>query len=184
VGNSKDARLANLLGAVAIGVHDAVAEAIAAEVDLDPASSTALVAMLDFTPAGTVRRLSQVVGLTHSGTVRLVDRLVALGFVTRRPGGDARSRSISLTPAGRRIALKARRARRAALDRTVSSLSPAERDSLTELSAALVEQLTAARLAQRSAGQAPAGGALCRICDFAACGRSAGTCPAAGVASH
>ncbi len=184
MGNSKDARLANLLGAVAVGVHDAVADAIAAAVGLDPASSTALVAMLDFTPAGSVRRLSQVVGLTHSGTVRLVDRLVALGYVTRRAGGDARSRSISLTPAGRRIALRARRARRTALERSVASLSPVERDSLTELSVALVERLTAARLAQRSAGEPPAGGALCRLCDFTACGRAAGNCPAAGVASH
>jgi MarR family transcriptional regulator, negative regulator of the multidrug operon emrRAB len=181
VGNSKDARLGNLLGAVAVGVHDAVADAIADAVGLDPASSTAVVAMLDFTPAGTVRRLSQVVGLTHSGAVRLVDRLVALGYVTRRPGGDARSRSISLTPAGRRIALKARRARRDALGRTLASLSPVERDSLTELSAVLVQQLTAARLAQRSAGQPPASGALCRLCDFTACGRRAGQCPAADM---
>jgi MarR family transcriptional repressor of emrRAB len=184
VGNSKDARLANLLGAVAVGVHDAMADAIAGAAGLDPASSTALVALLDFTPAGTVRRLSQVVGLTHSGTVRLVDRLATAGFVRRRAGGDARSRTISLTPAGRRIALKARRARQQALDRTVACLSADERDSLTELTAALVAGLTAARLEQRSAGQPPAGGALCRLCDFTACGRSAGHCPAAATADR
>ena len=55
--------------------------------------------------------LGQVLGLTSSGVTRLVDRLVAGGWVTRAPGRDARSRQLTLSAAGRdraRVVLRAR----------------------------------------------------------------------------
>src|SRR3979411_97467 len=90
---ASDARLANLLGALSTGLMDGVHEATSTAAQLDEAAASALIALLDFSPRGSVRTLSQVVGLTHSGTVRLVDRLVNAGYVTRNPGRDARSRS-------------------------------------------------------------------------------------------
>jgi DNA-binding MarR family transcriptional regulator len=177
VSNSR-ARLVNLLGAVAIGLGDAIDESVAGATSLDRAASTALVAMLDFTPAGSVRTLSQVVGLTHSGAVRLVDRLVAAGHVRREPGADARSRAISLTPSGRRTARAARRARQRALEQVVDGLPPHDQDALAVLAPQVVGRLTSLRLEQRAAGRAPAGGALCRLCDFTACGRAQRACPA------
>ena len=91
---SSDARLVNLVGALTTGLTDAINDAITAVTGLDPVASTALIALLDFLPGGSVRRLSQAVGLTHSGAVRLLDRLVAAGLVARGTGDDARSRSI------------------------------------------------------------------------------------------
>ena len=52
----------------------------------------------------TVNQLCNVLGLTHSGAVRLIDRLAEAGLVTRGPGDDKRSRSITLTAQGRAVA--------------------------------------------------------------------------------
>jgi DNA-binding MarR family transcriptional regulator len=182
VSNSNE-RLANLLGAASVGVADSVQESMVAAGGLDLAGSSALVAMLDFTPAGTVQALSQVMGLTHSGAVRLVDRLAEAGHVERTAGDDARSRRVRLTRRGSTVARRVRAARETALADVVDGLTAAERAALTKLSARIVARLTDQRLAARAAGSTPAGGALCRVCDFAACGRPEGLCPAANTAA-
>src|SRR5258708_22112582 len=95
------AGLATLLGAVATGVMGQVGAACAEAAQLSGAGPEALIVMLDFSPEGSVHTLSQAVGLTHSGAVRLVDRLAEAGWVTRRPGDRARSVKIGLTRRGR-----------------------------------------------------------------------------------
>ena len=172
-------RLANLVGALATGVADGMQEAMCAAAGVDAASASALVALLDFCPGGSVQYLSSVVGLTHSGTVRLVDRLVDAGYVARVRGRDARSRSVTLTPPGTTLARRVRRARSRGIAQMLATLSEPERARLTELSEMLVGTLARERLVRRARGDVPAGGALCRTCDFAACGRDLGRCPAA-----
>ena len=179
VSRATDARLANLLGALATGLTDGVHEATSTTAQLDEIAAAALIALLDFSPRGSVQTLSQVIGLTHSGTVRLVDRLVDAGYVVRMPGRDARSRSPILTATGTRVARRVRIAREGAIARHLGKLSKIERATLTGLCERLVSAVTKQRLAQRRAGLTPAGGALCRMCDFGACGREKGTCPAA-----
>ena len=184
VSRASDARLANLLGALSTGLTDGVHEATSTAAQLDEVAATALIALLDFSPRGSVRTLSQVIGLTHSGTVRLVDRLVTAGYVARMPGRDARSRSPILTTTGATVARRVRSARERAIARHLVTLSSNERSSLTRLCESLIGAVTKHRLEQRNAGLTPAGGALCRMCDFAACGRDKGTCPAAAVAAQ
>jgi MarR family transcriptional repressor of emrRAB len=179
----RDARLANLLGALCLAVTDHVGEETLAAAGLDGVAPAALVALLDFSPRGTIEALSQVVGLTHSGTVRLADRLVSAGYVERGPGRDARSRMLTLTPAGGVVAQRVRAARAVALERTVEHLSERQRASLASLCEVLIADATRRRLEQRAAGARPTGGALCRMCDFAACGRDVGSCPAARTAA-
>lgn len=175
-------RLTNLLNAVALGLNDAF-EAAAEDQSLDMKAATALVALLDFTPSDSVRRLSQVIGLTHSGTVRLVDRLAAAGFVRRGAGDDMRSLKVALTPEGRLKALGVRRRRESAAMSALAGLSRAQCDQLTRVCEAIIVNTTTQRLAIRASGGAPAGGALCRLCDFGACGRASGRCPAASTAA-
>jgi MarR family transcriptional regulator, negative regulator of the multidrug operon emrRAB len=180
---SGDARLANLLGALSTGLTDGVQEAMSAASQVDDGAATALIALLDFSPRGSVQTLSQVLGLTHSGTVRLVDRLVNAGYVARTPGRDARSHSPRLTTTGAKVARRVRVAHEGAIAHTLGTLSDVERATLTRLCERLVSAITRQRLAQRAAGVTPAGGALCRMCDFTACGRDKGTCPAAEAAA-
>ena len=178
MGNSNDARTTNLLAAAVLGLDDALREAVTEATGLDLAAATAMVAMLDFTPAGSVLMLSRVVGLTHSGTVRLVDRLVALGYADRGDGPDARSRTVRLTRSGRVLARKARRAREAVLQEVLLDLKPQQRQAISDFSATLVGGIARRRRAERAEGSVPPGGALCRLCDFTACGRRDGRCPA------
>lgn len=179
VSTSRDARLANLLGALSTGLADGIHESTIAAAELEGAAPAALIALLDFSPDGSVHALSQVVGLTHSGAVRLVDRLVAAGYAERGPGRNARSLTVTLTPTGVAVARRVRAARQSAITRTIGQLSDSQRATLTELCESLISELTRQRLEQRAAGGTPAGGALCRMCDFTACGRDHGACPAA-----
>ena len=176
-------RLDNLLAALALGICDAL-ESTFREDGFDSTAAAVLVALLDFTPSGSVQRLSDVIGLTHSGAVRLVDRLAAGGLVERDAGDDLRSKCVTLTRAGRRAALRLRRKRAQVVQSALGGLTAAQRRQLTTACEAAVGSVTAQRLAMRAAGETPAGGALCRLCDFAACGRAEGRCPSAVMRAH
>jgi MarR family transcriptional repressor of emrRAB len=176
-------RLANLLAAAALGLTDRLEDLGSEGAGVDTAAAMALVALLDFSPHGSLRQLSQILGLTHSGTVRLVDRLAADGLVTREPGRDERSRAVALTERGRTAALAIRARRHHATVSLLDGLSNWQRTQLSRICEVLVANLTRQRLEQRAAGRPPAGGALCRLCDFIACGRPDGDCPAAAAAS-
>src|SRR4051812_23172283 len=63
-------------------------------------SAAALSALCFFLKQPTVDLLRRVVGLTPSGTVRLVDKLEREGLVERGPGTDKRSVTITLTEKG------------------------------------------------------------------------------------
>jgi DNA-binding MarR family transcriptional regulator len=143
---------------------------------------SALVALHEFLGHGTMDQLRRAVGLTPSGAVRLVDRLVQVGLVERRPGPDARSVALVLTPAGQTAARRALAARSAALDSLLVGLSATERAALTKITEKLLGAITTERLANRDQGQDPSGGWLCRLCDFDACGRAQGKCPAVAAA--
>ena len=177
------ARLGNLAGAWALALSDRVTSAAAAAAGRGGQAPAALVALDQFAEGSTIERLSQVLGLTHSAAVRLIDALVVDGHVVRsHRAGDRRSVALRLTPAGQATAQRVARARAAALQEAITGLSDDQRLALTGLAEQLTADLAALRLEQRAAGEPPAGGWLCRLCDFRACGRLEGRCPAAARA--
>src|SRR5918996_673413 len=95
---------ANVLGALALVVTDRTSDAIAEAAGQSVTGAAALSALHHFLDRPTIDRLRQVLGLTPSGTVRLVDRLAEAGYVVRGPGSDGRSRTVTLTAEGRRAA--------------------------------------------------------------------------------
>ena len=126
-------RAANLLGALALAVSDRAADAVSAAAGRSESAAAALSALLHFLDRPTIDRLRQVLGLTSSGTVRLVDRLEESGYVRRGPGEDARSTSIMLTEAGAAAAEQVSAARTAVLLRSMSVLSDEERAAFEHL---------------------------------------------------
>ena len=173
-------RLSNLLGAWSLAVSDRVNAAASTAAGRGGQAPAALVALHQFAGGGTIEDLRQVLGLTHSAAVRLIDSLVVDGHVARRrPTGDRRAVALALTPSGRKVARRIVRARAQAVEATLDGLTEAQRRSLTVLAERLTGDLTALRLEERRQGIAPAGGWLCRLCDFDACGRPEGQCPAA-----
>jgi MarR family transcriptional repressor of emrRAB len=177
-------RLANLIGAWALAVADRLSAATSAAAGRGAQGPAALVALHEFAGAGTIENLSQVLGLTHSAAVRLVDGLVADGYVSRgRSTGDRRAVSLLLTTAGRAAARRISHARAQAVEATLDGLTDAQRRSLTALVERLTSDMAALRLGERRQGAAPPRGWLCRMCDFEACGRPEGRCPAARLRS-
>jgi DNA-binding MarR family transcriptional regulator len=181
VSASRDPHLANVLGALAVAVADRVREAVEAATGLTGAAPAALVSLEQFLGGRPVDDLARAMGLTHSGAVRLVDRLVEAGLVERRPGRDGRSRAVALTAAGRRTSRAATRARAGAVETVLADLGARDRATLHRLVDALTATETRERLAARAAGDVPPGW-FCRLCDPVACGRPTDDCPAANTA--
>jgi DNA-binding MarR family transcriptional regulator len=173
---------ANVLGALSLVVADRMNTAVEAIATLGPSAPAALVAMYEFLDGGSVTQLSSVLGLTHSGTVRLVDRLAAEGLVERVGAQDGRAVSVVLTQRGRRTAARILQTREKSLASALSALSPDEIDNLAAALDTMLTTVTLARVEERSArtNDRPQPW-LCRLCDFAACGRSEGNCPVNNV---
>ena len=168
-----DDRLANVLGAFALALVDGL------EVATERA---ALVTLADLLEGRSVDDLRRAVGLSHSGGVRVVDRLVAGGLVERRRGADGRSVALHLTPEGRQEAGQERDARLATLRDVLSVLDDRERAQLAVILDKVIGAVVGRRLEARAAGVDPPGGWLCRLCDPVACERNEGHCPALNAA--
>src|SRR4051794_27312099 len=122
----------------------------------------------------TIEGLARVLHLSHSGAVRLVDRLEGDGLVERRTGPDARSVSVHPTAAGRAEADRLRRAREAAMLDILTPLDDAERTALVGALEKLLGGMTPARAAARH---------TCRLCDADACGHRE-HCPVTLAVGH
>jgi DNA-binding MarR family transcriptional regulator len=166
-------RDANLLGALALVIADRTADAVAAAAGQSQTAATALSALHHFLDAPSIDMLRQVLGLTSSGAVRLVDRLEEAGYVARQPGIDGRSVSVSLTESGRRAAERVSAARTAVLEGALSGLSPDERQALEHLVSRVLAEMVRAPGATRW---------ICRLCDTGTCGSETGRCPVRNAA--
>jgi DNA-binding MarR family transcriptional regulator len=163
-----------VLGAVALAVADQVSVAVTPPGGRSDSAAAALSALFHILDQPTVDQLCRVLGLTHSGGVRLLDRLAGAGLVERGPGADGRSRSVRLTAAGRRAALRVSDRRIDYLTSLLADLSPAQTHALHDLLGRVMGQVVSHK----------EGGAwICRMCELRACGRDAGICPAANAAA-
>jgi DNA-binding MarR family transcriptional regulator len=167
-------RAANLLGALALALTDRTTEAVAAATGHAETGAAALSALHHFLDGPSIDRLRQVLGLTSSGTVRLVDKLEQAGYVRRGAGTDGRTTVVRLTPAGRRMARKVSVARGQVLGGALGALDADDRDRLAELIGRVLAGMVRPPGATRW---------MCRLCDLAACGRSEGRCPVANEAA-
>ena len=159
---------ANLLGALALAVSDRMAEEMADRSGHSDTAAAALSALDEFLGQPSIELLARVVGLSHSGTVRLVDRLERDGLVRRRSGLDRRATNVSLTAAGRRAARRIQKSRLEALDAILDPLSNSERATFTVLAGRILVGMMREPDATRW---------ICRLCDLSACGRPDGHCP-------
>jgi MarR family transcriptional regulator, negative regulator of the multidrug operon emrRAB len=155
----------NALGALALEVTRRVQEAGEAASAHGASVPAALTALHGLTGGQSIDALRRVVGLTHSGAVRLVDRLAAAGLVERRVGADGRAVALQLTPDGRRAARRVLVRREAAIETVLAALTARERAELARLHERLLASLTDGGQDRRR---------VCRLCDVEACGRD---CP-------
>jgi DNA-binding MarR family transcriptional regulator len=163
-------RTGNLLGALSLAVTDRTSAAAGDALGQSESGAVALSALHHFLDDPSVDLLRQVLGLTASGTVRLVDRLQDAGYITRRPGRDGRSVSLRLTAAGRRAAQRVSAARADVLEDALAGLDPGDRQELDRIISNVLVGLMRGPGATRW---------MCRLSDTTACGRTDGRCPVA-----
>lgn len=158
------ASTANVLGAVALAMTDRLSEAAGMPMS-DAAALSALRHVLD---SPSINVLGTVLGISHSGAVRLVDRLAAAGHVTRAPGPDGRTTAVTLTAAGADAATRVSTARMAVLGAALARLRPEDLTVLDRILGDLAVAMMRGPGATRW---------ICRLCDTGACGRYTGGCP-------
>jgi DNA-binding MarR family transcriptional regulator len=160
---SLEDRAANLLGALSLLVDGEVREAVAAAASGGGVLAEAVIVVKD-QPGVTIDWLGRVLRVSQPGAVHVVNRMVTMGWVDKRPGADARSRALYLTRAGKAAARAILRARHRALRELVGRLPARRREQLAAVAETLLRPLpdSEAELAR-----------LCRLCDRSCCG----SCP-------
>lgn len=155
-----DRRTENILGALALALADELLRAAQHRAP-EPGPAAAAIALIGHEPGMTIDRLRRALGLSHSGAVRLVDRLAGEALVVRgASASDRRAVALTLTPSGERGARAILAARQGGLARALAGLCPTERASLDTIMAKLLRALV------KDEDHAYA---ICRLCDPLAC---------------
>ena len=149
----------NLAGAFALALFDRIDAATRAAVDL-PGSDVAALITLRWYDGDSIGDLASAVGLSHSATVRSVDRLTTAGLVARTAGPDARTVALRLTPAGVTAATTAQQARDGVLAAALDALSADHARQMVGAFEGVLSALTTDR---------PTADHICRLCDASAC---------------
>ncbi len=154
-----DPRAGNLLGALVLALHDDLEAATGPLVEHGAAFPAALVSM-HWQPGLAIEDLRRILGLSHSGTVRLLNCLESDGSVERKAGKDARTVALHLTGQGRKQARQLLAARQSVMDQALAALSPTERTQFEKLTGKILGGLT------RDVAHSDH---ICRLCDETSC---------------
>lgn len=152
-------RTANLLGALALAVTDRI-ETMAREVLNHAGETPAAVVVIGYGPGLSNDKLRRILGLSHPGAVRLVDRLVSDGLVERRQGATKREIALHLTPRGAAVRQELLRGRLAAVGALVEPLGEAEQETLAGLMHRILSAMETSEMERYT---------LCRLCDDRVC---------------
>jgi MarR family transcriptional regulator, negative regulator of the multidrug operon emrRAB len=152
-------RTANLLGVVGLAVADRIEQA-AREILSHAGETPAALVVIGYGSGPSNDRLRRILGLSHPGTVRLVDRLVADGLVERREGRDRREIALHLTRRGRALREELLRGRLAAIRPLLAPLTDAEQEMFAALLHRMLASMETTDVQRRT---------LCRLCDARVC---------------
>lgn len=150
---------ANLLGAVALAVSDRIHET-AREIVSHSGETPAALVVIGYGTGPSNDALRRILGLSHPGTVRLVDRLVADGLVERRAGKDRRAVALHLTSKGAALREDLLAGRLRAVRPFVEPLDDPDQAALRDTLRAMLKALNPSDEERQ---------ALCRMCDNRVC---------------
>jgi MarR family transcriptional regulator, negative regulator of the multidrug operon emrRAB len=152
-------RTANLLGVVGLAVSDRI-EQTARDVLNHAGETPAALVVIGYGLGPSNDQLRRILGLSHPGSVRLVDRLVADGLVERREGRDKRAIALYLTRRGAALRDALLKGRLAAIKPLLNSLTNTEQEVLAELLHKMLSSMDTTDLERCT---------LCRLCDDRVC---------------
>jgi len=150
--------IANLLGALSLAVMDRIEQG-ARDIIGHAGETPAALIVIGYGPI-TNDKLRRILRLSHSGTVRLVDRLVSDRLVERRPGKDGREVALHLTAKGAASRKDLLTSRISAVASFVDVLSAAERKRLGELIRNVLARQDTSEMDRFT---------ICRMCDNGVC---------------
>lgn len=150
--------IANLLGALSLAVMDRIEQG-ARDIIGHAGETPAALIVIGYGPK-TNDKLRRILGLSHSGTVRLVDRLVSDRLVERRPGKDGREVALHLTAKGAASRKDLLTSRISAVASFVDVLSASERKRLGELIRNVLARQDTSEMDRFT---------ICRMCDNGVC---------------
>jgi DNA-binding MarR family transcriptional regulator len=152
-------RTANLLGVVGLAVADRI-EGTARDILKHSGETPAALVVIGYGLGPSNEQLRRILGLSHPGSVRLIDRLVADGLVERRDARDKRAIALYLTEKGTALREKLLNGRIAAIRPFLARLTEAEQESLAALLHTMLSSMETTDLERCT---------LCRLCDDRVC---------------
>jgi len=152
-------RTANLLGVLGLAVFGRI-ESTARDVLNHAGEAPGAIVVIGYGLGPSNDQLRRILGLSHPGAVRLVDRLVADGLVERREGTDKRAIALHLTKRGKRLREKLLTGRLAAIRPFLTPLTDAEQEALGALLHKILASMETTDLERCT---------LCRLCDDRVC---------------
>ncbi len=161
-------RTTNLLGALALAMTDRIDSGMRDALNRSGETAPSIV-VLGYAPGLSVEVLRQVLGLSHPGTVRLIDRLEQDGLAERRRGVDGRAVALHLTPRGQKLRERLMDRRLGALEAALRGLTADERLVLGRLLAKVLTNLPETEMEKHR---------ICRLCAVRLCS----DCPIPGHA--
>lgn len=152
-------RTANLLGVVGLAVADRIKET-ARDILNHAGETPAALVVIGYDLGPSNDQLRRILGLSHPGAVRLVDRLVADGLVERREGQDKRAIALYLSRRGRTLREELLQGRLAAIRPLLTPLTAVEEKTLAALLHKMLSSMETTDMERRT---------LCRLCDNRVC---------------
>lgn len=148
-----------MIGALVLSMHDKITRNTRQELDMAGEAAAALVVVGNNVDLS-VEALSKSLMLSHSGTVRLVDKLENQGLVERnRSSDDTRSVALSLTASGRRRKSAILKARTGAINMALDALTTSEQEALLRIAEKMLFAVTIKDLSE----------SMCRLCEEQVC---------------
>jgi len=157
--------LENQLGALGVALGDNMDEAFDEACAVGDSAPAAMI-LIHENPDTRIEALARYLELSHSGTVRLVDRLVEGGWVAREACEDKRAVVLVLTKAGSKVSERLLDGRRKSLAKALHGISATDRKVLERLVPQMLNNLVTDKTVADH---------VCRYCDTKACEREG--CP-------
>lgn len=148
-----------MLGALGLAVADRI-EQTAREIINHAGETPAALVVIGYGLGPTNDRLRRILGLSHPGTVRLVDRLVADGLVERQAGADKRSIALYLTTKGHATRTALLKERLAVIRPLLEPLTTTQKKVLDDILHIVLKAMPQSDLDRCR---------LCRLCDDSVC---------------
>ncbi len=152
-------RTANLLGVVGLAVADRI-EAAARDILSHAGETPAALVVIGYGTGPSNDQMRRVLGLSHPGTVRLIDRLVADGLVERREARDKRAIALYLSKRGKALREELLKERLASIRQLLKPLTSAEQETFAALLHKMLSSMETTDMERRT---------LCRLCDNRVC---------------